>query len=354
VTPSWPAWGRSATRYALGVLVTAAIVVVLAMPSEPAAWSVVALVVVLGATTGQSVTAAFNRMAGSVVGCVTGAVVQLGLGAVWLPVRVVIAVIACMLICRFLRITAGQRLGMALAGFFVFVPGDEEWVTVGWRLLATLIGIAVALIVTLVLWPATARDRLRVGIDATLEGIAASLEADRQRVHGEDAVISAPVPPVSALRPLVAERRYEPPGRGPSAPALSQTLDGLDLAVTGIRRLNAVTAVGPEGLSRALAPDLDPVFDHLVRTCRGLQAALSGASMSELPSRLPEDTGDALAGLSVDDVLSTALEHLRAAHLTPAADAAELRDVFGLVESLSLVAQGLAQADRALAPQPQH
>ena len=55
-------------------------------------------------------------------------------------------------------------------------------------------------------------------------------------------------------------------------------------------------------------------------------------------------------GLSgIDDALSGALETLRAAHLTPAADAAELRDVFAAVEALSLVASGLAHADVALA-----
>jgi uncharacterized membrane protein YccC len=108
----------------VGALITAAVVTVLALPSEPAAWSVVALVVVLGTTMGQSVTSAVNRMAGSVVGCLTGAIVQVTMPWLWLPLRVVIAVLACMLFCRLLRLTAGQRLGMALAGFFVFVPGD--------------------------------------------------------------------------------------------------------------------------------------------------------------------------------------------------------------------------------------
>jgi len=336
VTPSWRAWGRTAARYGVGALITAAIVTALGMPTEPAAWSVVALVVVLGATTGQSVTASVNRMAGSVVGCITGAVVQLTLITVWLPIRVTVAVLACMLICRLLRITAGQRLGMALAGFFVFVPGDEEWATVGWRLLATLIGITVALVITLVLWPSTARDRLREGIDAVLGDIATSLHTDRARLRGEDQPVPGAPKAVSSLRPLVAERRYEPPGNGPSATALSGVLDGLDLAVAGVRRLDAVATVGPEGLTRALAPDLDPVIDDLISGCHVLQQMMAGAS----PERFP------VAG--VDGDLSGALERLRATHLTPSADAAELRDIFGVVESLSLIAQGLTQADHAL------
>ncbi len=329
-------WGRSAARYTVGVLVTAAIVFVLAMPSEPAAWSVVALVVVLGATTGQSVTAAVNRMAGSVVGCVTGAVVQVTLPWLWLPLRVALAVLACMLICRLIRLTAGQRLGMALAGFFVFVPGDEEWQTVGWRLLATLIGIAIALIIALVLWPASARDRLLTGIADVLTAIEASLAADAARLRGDDVHAAPPPPLVAALRPFVAERRYEPSGRGPSAPQLSGVLDGLDIAVVGVRRLDDASVPGPQNLAVALAPDLMPVVNDLVAACASLEDRLAGGS------------GPPISLTGVDADLSAALEHLRSTHLTPAADAAELRALFAAVEALSLIASGLARADEAL------
>ena len=349
MTPAWPVWGRSAARYGIGALITASIVLALAMPSEPAAWSVVALVVVLGTTTGQSVTAAVNRMAGSVVGCLTGAVVQVSLAWVWLPVRVTIAVVVCMLICRLLRLTAGQRLGMALAGFFVFVPGDEEWQTVGWRLLATLIGIAVALAITLLLWPSTARDRLTQGLADVLAGVQASLDADRRRLHGDDAPTAPPLPSVSALRPLVAERRYEPPGHGPSASQLSGILDGLDLAAAGVRRLDAVSAPGPQSLAPVIARDLDPVFDELSACCAALTQRIEGRDARRFGGTDPAPAPD-LAG--VDGALSAALEGLRATHLTVAADATELRDLFAAVEALSLIASGLTRVDAALAADP--
>lgn len=343
MTPSWPAWGRSATRFGVGVLVTASIVFILAMPSEPAAWSVVALVVVLGTTMGQSVTSAVNRMAGSVVGCLTGAIVQVAMPWLWLPLRVMIAVLACMLICRLLRVTAGQRLGMALAGFFVFVPGDEEWQTVGWRLLATLIGIVVALVVTLLLWPASARDQLTAGIAEVLAGVQASLKADQRRLHGEDVPVVPMSTSVAALRPLVAERRYEPPGRGPGATQLSGILDGLDLAVAGVRRLDAVSSPGPEGLALAMADDLDPVMDDLIAACASLSQCVTGPDASPVPE---------LNG--TDAALSSALEALRATHRTVTADAAELRDLFAAVEALSLVASGLTRANVALGSAVRH
>jgi uncharacterized membrane protein YccC len=225
---------------------------------------------------------------------------------------------------------------MALAGFFVFVPGDEEWQTVGWRLLATLIGIAIALIIALVLWPASARDRLLTGIADVLTAIEASLAADAARLRGDDVHAAPPPPLVAALRPFVAERRYEPSGRGPSAPQLSGVLDGLDIAVVGVRRLDDASVPGPQNLAVALAPDLMPVVNDLVAACASLEDRLAGGS------------GPPISLTGVDADLSAALEHLRSTHLTPAADAAELRALFAAVEALSLIASGLARADEAL------
>lgn len=338
MTPSWPAWGKSAARYGVGAVVTAAIVTALALPSEPAAWSVVALVVVLGATTGQSVTASVNRMAGSVVGCVTGALIQLGLPWLWLPVRVGLAVVACMLVCRLVRLSAGQRLGMALAGFFVFVPGDEEWQMVGWRLLATLIGIGIALLVVLLVWPASARDRLLDGIDDAVMALRIHVAAAGEGVGGGSVIASTRLPALAPLRPLVSERRYEAPGSGPDAHTFSAMLDGLELASAGAHRLDTACVVGPEGLLRAMALDLEPVLRAIDSSCASISAHLARTGRVEV-----------LDPVAVDADLSVALERLRAAHLTPAADARELRALFGVIESLSLIAQGLAAAGKALA-----
>ena len=174
-----------------------------------------------------------------------------------------------------------------------------------------------------------------------------SLKADRRRLHGDDVAPADTPPSVAALRPLVAERRYEPPGHGPSAAALSGILDGLDLAVAGVRRLDAVSAPGPQALAPALAPDLDPVFDVLDRACSDLRERIEGRTT-------PVSESDRTQLSGVDDSLSAALETLRAAHLTPAAGAAELRDLFAAVEALSLVAGGLTRADVALDPAARH
>ena len=207
--------------------------------------------------------------------------------------------------------------------------------------LAFALFIAVALVIALTMWPASARDRLMVGVDQILASIGEALKAAEARMSGRmpraTEVGSTPARSVASLRPLVAERRYEPPGRGPSAAQVSGVLDGLDLAVAGVDRLTRVSTPGRQGLLIAMGADLTPVIDELVAACRSLRGALGRQAMA--PASMAE----------VDADLSTALERLRSTHLTVTADAAELRDLFACVEAISLVADGLARANAALA-----
>ncbi|MFO1540550.1 MAG: FUSC family protein, partial [Chloroflexota bacterium] len=121
--PPRQAWLRTLIRFVTGAFLTAALVTLLGMPREPAGWAVVACIVVLGETTGQSVAGSLNRLHGSIVGVLAGALVTALLPDLWLPARVALAVLLSLAACRLLRVGAGQRLGLALAGFFVFIPG---------------------------------------------------------------------------------------------------------------------------------------------------------------------------------------------------------------------------------------
>jgi hypothetical protein len=115
------------------------------------------------------------------------------------------------------------------------------------------------------------------------------------------------------------------------------------LAVAGVRRLDAVSSPGPQDLAPAIAGDLDPVLDDLIAACAALSDRITGATHSPTPD---------LAG--IDESLSAGIERLRSTHLTLAADAAELRDLFAAVEALSLVASGLMRADVALESTVRH
>ena len=341
----WGPWLRTLVRLVVGAAVVTLVVEALGFPDEPAAWAVVAVVVVVGDTTGQTVAASWNRTEGSVVGCLSGAVVQVALPMVPLALRVVLAMALCLVACRLLRIGAGWRLGVALAGFFVFVPGAQEWQTVGWRLGATLLGIAAGVLAVLFVAPDTAATRLRDGVRAVLDAIARALDADLEawREGGAGAGQVA-VPPVARLRPLVADRRYEMSRRGPRPDDVSAVLDGLDLAAAAVDRLDRYAADGAGAVLNAhVADDLQDVVARLDTACRVASRALAD------PVRHRAALDEAHATLQlVEPDLEDAIERLRAKGVTPDARAAELTRLFGVINALGLVATGLMRVLDAL------
>lgn len=343
----WGPWLRTLVRLVVGAAAVTLVVAALGFPDEPAAWAVVAVVVVVGDTTGQTVAASVNRTEGSVVGCLSGAVVQVTLPTVPLALRVVLAMALCLLVCRVLRVGAGWRLGVALAGFFIFVPGAQEWQTVGWRLGATLLGIAAGVLAVLFVAPDTAATRLRDGVRAVLDAITRAVDADLAawRAGGGGAGEVA-VPPVAGLRPLVADRRYEMSRRGPRPDDVSAVLDGLDLATAAVARLDRYAADGSgAGLNTHVADDLEDVAARLGHACRVASHALGD------PARHRASVDGARAGLrTVEADLEDAVERLRAKGVTPTARAAELTRLFGVINAMGMAATGLMRVLDALGP----
>lgn len=341
----WAPWLRTLARLVVGAAVVTLIVEALGFPEEPAAWAVVAVAVVVGDTTGQTIAASWNRMEGSVVGCLSGAVVQLAIPGVPLALRVVIAMALCLLACRMLRIGAGWRLGVALAGFFVFVPGAQEWQTVGWRLSATLLGIAAGLLAVLFVAPDTAAKRLRDGMRSTLTSIARSVDDDlRAWFDGvaPDAPSSPPSP--AALRPLVADRRYEMSPGGLPPDVASGVLDGLTLAVAGVERLDRHVMPGSGvGLNMHVADDLRVVAAAIATACE-----VAARSLADPVAQASARSDARLVLVAVEGDLEDAIERLRAKGVTPDAHAAELTALFGVVNALGLVATGLTRVLDAL------
>lgn len=292
------------------------------------------------------------------MGVLAGALVQTLLPGAWVPFLVAIAVVVSLLACRLLRVGAGQRLGMALAGFFVFIPGAEEWSLVGWRLLATLVGIAVALGVSLLLWPSSSRARLGTGTAEILGALRASIATSLVRWDPPDPDpdtdrAPAPVPPapaslatrVTALRALVGEIRHEPGGDGPPAEALEAMLDGVALAVRAADRLARSATPGSARLARHLRPAVAEREAEIVRLADAIGAAL--ADHRALDGLTPAATGASGA----EAATAAAIEAMRARNVTPGADAAELLALFAIADSLLVIVDGLRRAALAIVPQ---
>lgn len=344
----WPAWGRLLARLVIGAGVAALIVWLAGFPEEPAAWAVVAVAVVVGDTTGQTLNASWNRVEGSVVGCLSGAVVAVGLPMVPLPLRVMLAMGLALAACRLLGVGAGWRLGTALAGFFIFVPGAQEWQMVGWRLGATLLGIAVGMAAVLLIAPDSAASRLSRGLRDALMAVADGVDAALRRWEG-DAGVAAPSPPrVSALRPLVADRRMEVVAHGPDVGGLTAMLDGLEVASAGITRLQRHASADPGvGLHAVIRPQLDDVARRIRAACEATRDALAGQpGAAEQVARARTELD------AVDGDLENAIEGLRAQGVTPGADARELTQLFGVVNALGVVADGVRDAAAPMTASP--
>jgi len=339
----WPAWLRLLARLVIAAGAAALIVWLLGFPYEPAAWAVVAVAVVVADTTGQTLNASWNRAEGSVVGCLSGAVVAVALPMVPLPLRVMLAMGLALLACRLLKVGAGWRLGVALAGFFIFVPGAQEWQMVGWRLASTLLGIAVGVVAVLLIAPDSATSRLASGMRSALAGIADGVDAALARWQGDAATPQPPTPKVAALRPLVADRRIELSRHGPDATGASAMLDGLEVACAGLDRLqryaDAAAASGGAGLQAVMAGDVDEVAGAIRAACEAASDAIA-----ELPGAAEQASGAADALAQVDARLERSIEGLRAAGVTPGADAGELTRLFGVVNALGVIASGVRDA----------
>lgn len=346
-------WLGLLARMVIGAFIAAAVVTLLKFPDDPAAWSVVAVVVVIGFNAGASTVAGVNRMQGSIVGCLTGGVTQFVLGGrIWLPFVAAIAVGLSVTFCRLLRIGAGFRLGGALAGFFIFVPGDEEWATVGWRLAATLLGIGIGMLVMLA-WPARADKSVRMGIAGALRDCTLLIDASVSRWFGQDepegteAARSKLRAGTTAVAAALADRSHERAGAW-DASVYSTLMADLNDAMVTARRVDRVAEHQP---GDALYTGVSDPFSASVEACRlvadEVASALESGNRVDRKSLL--ESADGLS--SVPTAIQAALEQLRESHVTPNASAEELQRLFGLAlllghwsESVRAIARDLALA----------
>lgn len=345
--PPFHEWWRLLTRTALAVFVTATIVTVIGLPLEAAAWSTVAVITIMGFNAGASVAAGLNRMQGSIVGCLSGAIcVVVFLPWLWFPVVVVIAVVLSLTLCRLLRIGAGFRLGGALAGFFVFVPGSHIWETVGWRLLATLIGIGIAEIVVIFVWPARSDANVRDGIALPIRQSTVVVDAALARWLGEaepqgaEAARAAVAKGTGALAVALTDRSHEPSGAWPPS-TYAQLLAALNEAMLAAGRLDRV-AQFRDGDSVAVY--LAEPFNKVAARCR--EAALQAADEIEAGKARPRaESRVGIADLQISgEDISRAIQQIRDEDRTRIAPAHELQRLF----SVALLLECWADAVRGL------
>lgn len=353
--PPLRAWLGLLTRIVVGVFITAAIVTLMNLPEEPAAWAVVAVVVVIGFTSGASSVAAINRLQGSIVGCLTGGISQMLLGGwLWLPITAAIAVGLSITFCRLLRIGAGFRLGGALAGFFVFVPGNEEWLTVWWRLVATAIGVAVGIAIMLIV-PSRSDEKVRTGISSGLADCLLIVDSAFNRWQGQpdpqglDAARSRVKAGTTAIATAIGERSRERAGAW-EPDVYSNLVSDLNDAMITARRIDRVSQFrDSDEMYKYIG---DPLKEQLQACNEVGQLIVQLLGEGKINDR--HHLGQLSANLAgVPQNIKDAIENLRAQHRTPNANAEELQRLFGIAlllehwsDSMQAMANDLAATEK--------
>ncbi len=344
-------WLGLLARMVLGAFVAAAAVTLLRFPLDPAAWSVIAVVVVIGFTAGASTVASINRMQGSIVGCLTGGITQMLLaGWLWLPFVAAISVGLSVTFCRLLRIGTGFRLGGALAGFFIFIPGEEEWATIGWRLAATLLGIATGAAIMLA-WPARADRSVRVGIAENIRDCVLVIDAAIARWFGQvevgevDEARARLRSGTATVATALSDRAHERSGIWEPS-TYSMLLADLNHAMlTALRTYK----VGENRPTDSLQSHVREPFTAALEECR--KVASQVADSLEAGTRV-ERKALLTASDDIDKIpqrIQDSLEELRAANATAGSSAEELQRLFGIALLLGHWSESVRDLARDLA-----
>jgi uncharacterized membrane protein YccC len=146
-------------------------------------WAAISAMIVLQSNVGATVNASLNRFAGTAIGAVLGGLCVMLWGQhVW---AFGAAATLTVWSCTSLGLRDSSRLASATVALVMLTSSaGSPWVVALHRFLEVALGILVALLMTLLLWPARARDDLGRARAEALRGLEALYQAVVQRYHG--------------------------------------------------------------------------------------------------------------------------------------------------------------------------
>lgn len=233
-------------------------------------WAVISSIIVMQSSVGGTVDAAWNRLAGTAIGALVGAMFATFWGTDLLAFGV--ANTMTFWICASLRLPESYRLACVTVSVVMLVSRHEiYWVIALRRFLEVGIGIVVSLIVTVAAWPARARKHLQYGIASALHGIDDYYQLILRRYRGELRV------PIRAIREdlreqlrlndiLLKEAIYEL-AMGTSPATLALWKDHLERLFLAVEAVELSTREGRGAL------DEQPFEPELSRLLTGISSA---------------------------------------------------------------------------------
>jgi hypothetical protein len=130
-------------------------------------WAAISALIVMQSNVGATLDASRTRLAGTAVGAVVGGVFVALWGANILGFG--LAVTIAFFICTELRLAESQRLATVTVAIIMLIRGaSAAWVIALHRFAEVALGILIALVISLTLWPNHARRSLRSGLAEAL------------------------------------------------------------------------------------------------------------------------------------------------------------------------------------------
>jgi hypothetical protein len=309
-------------------------------------WGAITALIVMQSSVGATVSASRMRLAGTAVGALLGGAFV----AAWgnsVPLFGV-AVALAFFLCSALGLAESQRLATVTVAIVMLIGGDgSPWMVALHRFLEVAVGIVIALVVSVVLWPSRARQSLLEGMAETLRKAEAFYRAAGQSYRNGLLLPSGELKPAvdASFRrneDLLENAREETLGLGRSHESLALLMDRIRGIVQAVESLNVSGQGNPhDTYIRAFDSEMDRVEADLSAAFEWLAVSIanSGAAAPSSAGREPDSSWPNLTASVA--ALETTIVTARNKGVTAAHQFDEVLRLYSFFVSVKSVAQEL-------------
>lgn len=241
-------------------------------------WAAITALIVMQSNVGATLSASRSRLAGTAVGAVIGGLFDAQFGNTMMAFALAVAI--AFFLCGVMHLAESQRLAtVTIAIIMLTGQTNSAWTIALHRFLEVALGIVVALLVSLTLWPNHARRSARQGLADTLLKVSSLYEAVMRNYRAEEAAsiealkseVNAAIENNGKLLQNALQEAFGPMKERESLAWLANQVDRIVRAVETLEF--AVRDSSLDSYYRGFETELDPL-EH------GVCAALASLSKS--------------------------------------------------------------------------
>ena len=283
-------------------------------------WAAISALIVMQSNVGATLTASRTRLAGTAVGAIVGGLFVALFGSNILGFALAVAI--AFFVCTTLRLAESQRLATVTVAIIMLTDRTNSvWLVAVHRFSEVALGIVIALVVSLTLWPSHARRTVRKGLADTLSKLAAFYRAvmrnyragDSDSIQALKAEVSAALRKNSSLLQNALEEAFGPLKEREALALLVQQVDRVFRAVEALE--SAVRDSSTDTYFRSFDHDLEQLENGIASALASLSGGIAtgtagapgpdlGAIVSSLESQAAaERTAGATMNYSLDEIL---------------------------------------------------